>query len=337
MKMRHDGSGTEFIPFRYRMDIRQFRYFIAVAEEGHITRAADRLGMQQPPLSRQIRSIEKELGVQLLRRKARGVEMTAAGQALLEEANAIISQVSRATEKVRRTASGEQGRISVGVTPTGPFHPFVPQVIRAFRDAYPLVSVTMEEWASNELVERLRAEQIDVAFIRTLPADASPFAVNPCLEEELIAVLPKGHALDQRGRRADTSLPLKALAGETFLIQGGRSGLSMYADTIAACHAAGFNPRIGQEAPRLASTLNLVAVGLGVSIVPASLERVQMDGLAYRRLRSPVRLVAPLILLSRRGDPAAVVKNFVLLVKHAVRRLQGAHAPRSRAHRSRRP
>jgi DNA-binding transcriptional LysR family regulator len=92
MKMRHDGSGTEFIPFRYRMDIRQFRYFIAVAEEGHITRAADRLGMQQPPLSRQIRSIEKELGVQLLRRKARGAEMTAAGQALLEEANAIIGR-----------------------------------------------------------------------------------------------------------------------------------------------------------------------------------------------------------------------------------------------------
>jgi DNA-binding transcriptional LysR family regulator len=180
--MRHDGSEAKSIPSRYRMDLRQFRYFIAVAEEGHITRAADRLGIQQPPLSRQIRSIEKELGAQLLRRKARGVEMTAAGQALFEEANAIIGQVERAKEKVRRTASGEQGRISVGVTPTGPFHPFVPQVIRAFRDAYPQVSVTMEEWASNELVERLRAALIDAAFIRTLPADVSAFVANRCLD-----------------------------------------------------------------------------------------------------------------------------------------------------------
>jgi DNA-binding transcriptional LysR family regulator len=334
--MRHDGPGAKFIPFRYRMDLRQFRYFIAVAEEGHITRAAERLGIQQPPLSRQIRSMEKELGVQLLRRKARGVELTAAGEALLEETKAIIGQVDRAKEKVRRTASGEQGRISIGVTPTGPFHPFVPQVIRAFRDTYPQVSVTIEEWASNELVERLRAEQIDVSFIRTLPADASPFAVSPCLEEELIAVLPKGHVLVQRGQRADRALPLKALAGETFLIQGGRSGLSMYADTIAACHAAGFNPRIGQEAPRLASTLNLVAVGLGVSIVPASLERVRMDGLAYRRLQSPVRLTAPLILLSRRGDPSAVVKNFALLVKQAATQLPRDHSLRSRTHHSRR-
>jgi DNA-binding transcriptional LysR family regulator len=336
MKMRHDGSGAKSIPFGYRMDLRQFRYFIAVAEEGHITRAADRLGMQQPPLSRQIRSIEKELGVQLLRRKARGVEITPAGRALLEEANAIIGLVDRAKEKVRRTATGAQGQISVGVTPTGPFHPFVPQVIRAFRNVYPLVSVTLEEWASNELVERLRTEQIDAAFIRTLPADVSAFVANPCLEEELIAVLPEGHALVRGGQRADTALPLRALAGETFLIQGGRSGLSMYADTLAACHAAGFNPRIGQEAPRLASTLNLVAVGLGVSIVPASLERVRMDGLAYRRLKSPVRLTAPLILLSRRGDPSAVVRNFVLLVEQAIRHLPEDQAPRSRAHHSRR-
>jgi DNA-binding transcriptional LysR family regulator len=318
------------------MELRQFRYFIAVAEEGHITRAAERLGMQQPRLSRQIRSIETELGVQLFRRRARGVELTAAGRALFEEATTIIGQVDRAREKVRRTASGEQGQISIGVTPTGPFHPFVPQVIRAFRDAYPLVSVTIEERASNELVERLSSELIDAAFIRTLPADAAAFVANPCLQEELIAVLPKGHALAQRGRHANIALPLEALASETFLIQGGRSGLSMYADTIAACHAAGFNPRIGQEAPRLASTLNLVAVGLGVSIVPASLERVRMDGLAYRRLKSPVRLTAPLILMSRRGDPSVVVKNFVLLVKQAVKKLPRDDAARSGLHRPRR-
>jgi DNA-binding transcriptional LysR family regulator len=139
------------------------------------------------------------------------------------------------------------------------------------------------------------------------------------LEEELIVVLPEGHVLAQSRDGGDAALSLKALAGETFLIQGGRSGLSMYADTIAACHAAGFNPRVGQEAPRLASTLSLVAVGLGISVVPASLLRVQMDGLAYRRLKSPIRLKAPLILAWRRGDPSAVVRHYVDLVKRAAK------------------
>jgi DNA-binding transcriptional LysR family regulator len=98
----------------------------------------------------------------------------------------------------------------------------------------------------------------------------------------------------------------------------------MYADTIAACHAAGFNPRVGQEPPRLASTLNLVAVGLGISIVPASLQRVRMDGLAYRRLKSPIQLRAPLILASRHGDPSAVVRHYVKLVKRAAKNFSAA-------------
>ncbi len=267
------------------MDLRHLRYFIAVAEEAHITRAADRLGMQQPPLSRQIRGIERELGVQLFRRKARGVELTPPGRALLDDARAILSQVDRAVETTRRTARGVQGRISLGATPTSPFHPFVPRVVRSFRESRPLVSVTMEEWQSNELVEHLRNGRLDVAFIRTLPADPGGLSLNALMEEELVVVLPKGHALARRGGAQDAALPLKALAGETFLIQGGQSGLSMYADTVTACRAAGFNPIIAREAPRLASTLNLVAVGLGISVVPASLQRVHMDGVVYRRLK----------------------------------------------------
>jgi DNA-binding transcriptional LysR family regulator len=306
------------------MELRHLRYFIAVAEEGHITRAAERLGMQQPPLSQQIKAIERELGVQLFYRKPRGVELTAPGRALLDDARAILSQLDRAFDTTRRTARGEQGRICVGVTPTSPFHPFVPRVIRA----YPLVSVTMEEWASNELIDHLRNGRIDATFIRTPPADSSGLAVSALLEEELIVVLPEGHVLAQSSGSSDAALSLKALAGETFLIQGGRSGLSMYADTIAACHTAGFNPRVGQEAPRLASTLNLVAVGLGISIVPASLQRVRMDGLAYRRLKSPIQLKAPLILASRRGDPSAVVRHYVDLVKRAAKEFSSADSGR---------
>lgn len=117
------------------MDLRQLRYFVAVAEEGHITRAAERLGMQQPPLSQQIKAIEHELDVQLFRRKARGVELTESGRVLLDQARAVLERLDHALLVTRRAARGEQGRLSVGIAPTAPFHPFVPQVIRAFREA----------------------------------------------------------------------------------------------------------------------------------------------------------------------------------------------------------
>jgi len=127
------------------MELRHLRYFIAVAQEGHITRAAERLGMQQPPLSQQIRALERELDVQLFHRKPRGVELTDAGRAFLHDALATLARLDRGIETRRRTARGEQGRICLGVTQTSPFHPFVPRVIRAFREAYPLVSITIEE------------------------------------------------------------------------------------------------------------------------------------------------------------------------------------------------
>src|SRR6266704_1500515 len=194
------------------MELRHLRYFIAVAEEGHITRAAERLGMQQPPLSQRIKAIERELDVQLFRRKARGVELTEAGRVFLDNARAMLTQNERAIESTRRTARGEQGRLCVGVTPTGPFHPFVPRVIRAFRQAYPLVSLTLEEHTSNELVEHLRNERVDVTFIRTRPADPQGLVFNPLLDEELVAALPEDHVLAGGDTKHDTPLPLKALA-----------------------------------------------------------------------------------------------------------------------------
>jgi DNA-binding transcriptional LysR family regulator len=297
------------------MELRHLRYFIAVAEEGHITRAAERLGMQQPPLSQQIRALERELDVQLFRRKPRGVELTDAGRAFLHDALATLARLDRGIETTRRTARGEQGRICLGVTQTSPFHPFVPRVIRAFREAYPLVSITIEEADSSDLVEHLRNERIDAAFIRTPPADAEGLVISALLEEELVVALPEGHVLAQSDGRGDAALPLRALAGETFLLWV----MGFFAPVIAACHAAGFDPQIGHKALRLASTLNLVAVGLGISIVPASVQRMQMDGLVYRRLRASTRLTAPLMLASRRRDPSAVVRHYLDLVKRAAK------------------
>src|SRR5215475_9310502 len=134
------------------MELRHLRYFLAVAEEGHVTRAAERLGIQQPPLSNQIRALERELDVLLFRRKPRGVELTDAGRALLADARSILAHVDHAFAATRRTARGEEGRIAIGFTSSAPFHPFVPRVLRAFRDAYPLVSLALEEAGTSEMV-----------------------------------------------------------------------------------------------------------------------------------------------------------------------------------------
>ena len=309
------------------MELRHLRYFIAVAEEGHITRAAERLGMQQPPLSQRIKAIERELDVQLFRRKARGVELTEAGRVFLDNARAMLAQNERAIESTRRAARGEQGRLCVGVTPTGPFHPFVPRVIRAFREAFPLVSLTLEECLSPELLKRLRNEQMDAAFLRTPVAEPEDLVVDSLLEEPMVVALPSAHALAQNDGD-DAALSLKDLAGETFIVYARQHGPGLYDATTAACLKAGFSPRLGQEAPRITSALSLVAAGLGISAVPASMQRMIMDGVAYRRLKGPNQPKAVLNLASRRGDPSAVVRHFLNLVRRAARNL---HADRGKA------
>jgi DNA-binding transcriptional LysR family regulator len=294
------------------VELRHLRYFIAVAEEGHITRAAERLGMQQPPLSQRIKAIERELDVQLFRRKARGVELTEAGRVFLDNAQAMLALNERAIEATRRTARGEQGRLCVGITPTGPFHPFVPRVIRAFREAFPLVSLTLEECLTPELLKRLRNEQMDAAFLRTPMAEPQDLVIASLLEEPMVVALPSAHALAQNDGD-DAALSLKDLAGETFIAYARQHGPGLYDATTAACLKAGFSPRLGQEAPRITSALSLVAAGLGISAVPASMQRMIMDGVAYRRLKGSNQPKAELNLASRRGDPSAVVRRFLNL------------------------
>jgi DNA-binding transcriptional LysR family regulator len=296
------------------MELRHLRYFIAVAEEKHMTRAAHRLGIQQPPLSLQIRALEQELDVQLFRRKPRGVELTDAGAAFLDRARAILDQVERATATTRRTARGEQGRVVVGFTSSAPFHPFVPRVIRAYREMSPLVSLVLEESGSSELVQALHNEEIDAAFIRSPVADVMGLTVRPLLEERMVVAMPSGHPLGKGANKAPP-LPLSAFAKETFILYKRPGGPGLYDTIITACRSAGFSPRVGQEAPRIISTLNLVAAGLGVSVVPESLRRLQMDGVVYRRLTDNSRLSAPLILACRRGENSAAVQRFIDLVQ----------------------
>ena len=296
------------------MELRHLRYFIAVAEEKHVTRAAERLGIQQPPLSQQIRALERELDVQLFRRKPRGVELTNAGSALLADARAILTHIDHAFATTKRTARGEQGQIAIGFTSSAPFHPFVPRIIRTYREAFSLVSLTLEESGTTELIDHLRNERIDAAFIRTMIANQEGLVVSLLLQEAMVLAMPHAHVLARRGN-ADESLPLKALAAETFIVYRRHSGQGLYDAILSACNAAGFSPRIGQEAPRIVSTLNLVAAGLGISLVPESLQRMRMDGVVFRRLAGAVQPKAPLYLASRRGETSAAVRKFLGLAK----------------------
>jgi DNA-binding transcriptional LysR family regulator len=293
------------------MELRHLRYFVAVAEHGHITRAAESLGIQQPPLSQQIKALEDELGVQLFRRRPRGVELTDAGAAFQERARVILAEVERAFASTRRTARGEQGRVVVGFTSSAPFHPFVPRVIRMFREASPHVSLVLEESGSSELVHELHSEVIDAAFIRSPVADVVDLLVQPLLEEPMVVALPTGHPL---ASGLGQPLELSELASHTFILYKRPGAPGLYDSIITACRGAGFSPRIGQEAPRIISTLNLVAAGLGVSLVPESLRRLQMDGVVYRELAGNAKLTAPLILACRRGENSAAVQRFIDLV-----------------------
>jgi DNA-binding transcriptional LysR family regulator len=297
------------------MELRHLRQFVVVAEEGHITRAAERLGLQQPPLSQRIRAIEDELNVQLFRRKPRGVELTEAGRVFLERARATLANYDGAFEATRSAARGEQGRLAVGIQPTTLFHPFVPSVIRAFRTAYPQVSLTLDECLRADAIDRMRNQQLDIAFVRSALDDQEDLLVYPLLNEAMVVALPSTHSR-ARNRRSAPPLSLKDLADDHFIVYARQQGPAFYEGTMAACLKAGFTPRLGQEAPRITSALSLVAVGLGVSLVPACLQNMTMNGVVYRTLKG-IQPKAVLMLGLRRGDGSPVIRNFVKLVRNA--------------------
>ena len=314
------------------MDLRHLRQFVAVAEEGHITRAAEKLGMQQPPLSQQIKALERELDVQLFHRKPRGVELTDAGRALFVEARAVLAHVERALETTHRTARGEQGQLCIGIAPTALFHPLVPRAIRDFREAFPLVSLTLEEGLSHEVVEPLRHDRMDVAFVRNAAIHVDGIVVHALLEEPMVAALPSHHRAIRNKERnkernkgrnktrneREPALSLESLADDPFVLTG-PPGTGLYDEAVAACRAAGFSPRIGQLAPRITSTLGLVAAGLGVALVPESMQTMKMDGVVYRRLKGARQPKAFLGLASRKGDRSPVLLHFLAHVRKAVK------------------
>ena len=296
------------------LDLRRLQCFLAVADAGNMTRAAEQLGIQQPPLTRQIQTLEREVGAALFQRLPRGMRITPAGQALAEEARTILARAAALPDLAQRAARGDQGRIVLGYTSSAAFHPFVTREIRAFRQAWPGVRLDLVEDGTPELVSALREERLDGAFLRAPAPDAAGLIVEPLLEEEMLAVLPTDHPL----ARAGDDIPLAALATETFVLYRRPAGPGLYDAIIAACHGAGFSPLVGQEAPRMPSMLSLVAAGLGVSVVPASMRQMNVEGVAYLRLSDAPGLKAPLFLATRRGERSPVVARFRRAVRAAV-------------------
>ncbi|WP_436598395.1 LysR substrate-binding domain-containing protein [Pseudomonas aeruginosa] len=291
------------------MELRHLRYFIAVAEELHFGRAAERLGISQPPLSQQIQALEEEIGARLFERTNRRVELTDAGRLFLDESRQVLAQVDKAVLLARRAHLGELGELKIGFTSSAPFTSTIPSSIHAFRKAYPDVHLDLQEMSSRQVLKALLEESLQVGVIRPL---ALPDAVHwvELFREPLVAVLRADHPL---AAGSEDGLAIAALAEEPFVFFPRSYGTGLYDQVIALTRQAGFSPRIAQEASEAMTIIGLVSAGLGVSILPASFRRTRVDGVVYRTLSDPEATTA-VWLVRRQNEGSPLAPSFIDLV-----------------------
>ncbi|HEQ0195437.1 TPA: LysR substrate-binding domain-containing protein [Pseudomonas aeruginosa] len=291
------------------MELRHLRYFIAVAEELHFGRAAERLGISQPPLSQQIQALEEEIGARLFERTNRRVELTDAGRLFLDESRQVLAQVDKAVLLARRAHLGELGELKIGFTSSAPFTSTIPSSIHAFRKAYPDVHLDLQEMSSRQVLKALLEESLQVGVIRPL---ALPDAVHwvELFREPLVAVLRADHPL---AAGSEDGLAIAALAEEPFVFFPRSYGTGLYDQVITLTRQAGFSPRIAQEASEAMTIIGLVSAGLGVSILPASFRRTRVDGVVYRTLSDPEATTA-VWLVRRQNEGSPLALSFIDLV-----------------------
>lgn len=293
------------------MELRHLRYFIALAEELHFGRAAQRLAISQPPLSQQIQQLEDELGGPLFARTSRRVELTEAGRVFLPEARAALARAEQAGEIGRRATRGEIGELRLGFTASAPLANVMPATIRAFRERWPDVHLSLQEMQSQHQLQALRDGLLDVAFLRAprdpTQADARVTAVE-LLREELLLFLHRGHrlALTEPGRR----VAISELADDYFVHFSREAVISTYDQFMDLCRAAGFEPKMRQEAREAATIIGLVAADLGVTLMAASFRSINLPNVVTRRLAEPAPHLSTW-LTHRTGDTSAVVQAFL--------------------------
>jgi DNA-binding transcriptional LysR family regulator len=289
------------------MELRHLRYFVAVAEELHFSRAAARLHIAQPPLSQQIRRLEGDLGVALFSRTRRRVELTPAGRALLEEARRVLAQADRAARIARRAGAGAIGQLALAFVPSADLD-LLPRVLRLWRGRFPDVELDLQVLLPVAQMEALAAGRIQVGLLRLPVAADRAVVVEPIQSEPLVAVLPRRHRLARRSR-----VRLADLAGDTIMMFPRHVAPGYYDVMISAFRDAGFTPSVFHPGT-MQTNLALVSAGLGASLLPSSIRNLRRAGVVYRPLMPPVPR-AELAVAYRRDERSAVLPAFLDLVR----------------------
>ncbi|MCF3933775.1 LysR family transcriptional regulator [Acuticoccus sp. M5D2P5] len=256
------------------IETRLLRSFATVADELHFGAAARRLNIAQPALSRQIQQLEARLGVTLLDRTARRVSLTAAGRAFLARARRVLADLDEAAAEARRVAEGQEGAIRVGFIHSSTYG-IAPQIIRHFREHYPLVVLDLHEMPIDQQLAALLDGTIDVGILRPPLADPR-LATRVLAEERFVIALPRGHPLAERER-----VTLRALAGERFILFTQERSPLFYERIQSMCQAAGFTPDVQQHATQIHTMVGLVAAGIGIAILPEVARNLHLPGVAF--------------------------------------------------------
>jgi DNA-binding transcriptional LysR family regulator len=284
------------------MELRHIRYFIAVAEECHFGRAAERLHIAQPPLSQQIKQLEAELGVQLLIRSTRRVELTEAGERYLERARSIVAAVDEAGREATRVAAGEVGRVSLGFVGSTTYE-LLPRLARVLRLDFPLVELDLHgEMLTPDQVAGLHAGTLDLAFLRP-PVRDPDLRLKVLRREPLVAVLPESHPL------ADLdAVSLEGLRSEPFITYPSQHRSVTYDAVFDACLASGFEPDVRQEVSETSTLVSFVAAGIGVALVPASVQHLRITGAVYRPLEGEPAMIELAVAKRARDDSPHIAR-----------------------------
>jgi DNA-binding transcriptional LysR family regulator len=284
------------------IELRHLRYFLAVAETRHFSKAAQVLGIAQPPLSQQIKRLEQLLGHRLFDRTTRGVKLTLAGNLLAERARSTLDKVQDDLAQVRRLGRGEEGTLTVGFSGSVMFTD-LPIAIESYRRRYPKVELRLRELSTAAQIAGLLNGTLDLAFLR----DADPtdgIEIRTLMEERYVAVLPEAHGLARK-----RSLRVRDLGGEPFILFARRMGPLAFDRTIACCEKNGFRPNIVQDGTHWPTLVRLVAAGLGVSLAPACVASVGVRGAVYREVHAACRTTIDLGVKS--GSITTLANNFM--------------------------
>lgn len=301
-----------------QIDLRHLRYFLAVARAGHITRAAEALGMQQPPLSQQIKALEAELGLQLLRRHPKGVALTDAGRLFQAEAERLLQGFGKMHERMQSFARGIRGTLALGFTSSAAAHDFTPHALRTCRSRHPEIQLLVSENNAAEITEAVAASRLHCGILRVPVARPEGLEFETLLDEPSVLAVPRDHRLAKAPpARRRSPVALRELDGESLILARRPGAPGLYANLLAACARENVSVRIAAEVDRMMTNLNLVAAGVGISVVPASMQGTHARAVVYRPLPKSARLGAPLTLVYRRDDCAGPTATFVALVRAA--------------------